>query len=208
MRNFLLTLLVISSFIAIGKGAANEGAAKPMNVVFILADDLGWSDTELYGKTKLYKTPHILRLAKLGCTFNRAYSNSPLCSPTRASFLTGQTPARHGSTQPRHHTTNVILKAELAKRAKPSEKALPVVSATRLDTNLPTIGKMMQQAGYATAHFGKWHLGAEPYSPLQHGFAIDIPHHTGPGPGRTYVAPWTFRHIKDCLLYTSPSPRD
>lgn len=198
MRNyFLLTLLVTSSFIAIGKGAANEGGEKPMNVVFILADDLGWSDTELYGKTKLYNTPNILRLAKLGCTFNRAYSNSPLCSPTRASFLTGQTPARHGSTQPRHHTANVILKAELAKRAKPSEKALPVVSATRLDTNLPTIGKMMQQAGYATAHFGKWHLGAEPYSPLQHGFDIDIPHHTGPGPGRTYVAPWSFKHIKE-----------
>ncbi|MDG2167572.1 MAG: sulfatase [Opitutales bacterium] len=172
-------------------------AEKPLNVVFILADDLGWSDTELYGHTKLYNTPNILRLAELGCTFNRAYANSPLCSPTRASFLTGQTPARHGSTQPRHHTKNVVLKAELAKRAKPSEKALPVVSATRLDTNYPTIGKLMQQAGYATGHFGKWHLGEEPYSPVQHGFDIDIPHHTGPGPGKSYVAPWSFKHIKE-----------
>ncbi len=192
----LLTILLAFGFFATGQDAiAND--AKPMNVVFILADDLGWSDTELYGKTKLYNTPNIMRLADLGCTFNRAYSNSPLCSPTRASFLTGQTPARHGSTQPRHHTAKAILKAELAKRAKPSEKALPVVSATRLDTDLPTIGKVMQKAGYATGHFGKWHLGAEPYSPLQHGFDVDIPHHTGPGPGRTYVAPWTFKHIKE-----------
>ena len=181
------------SFFTVGFVAA---ADKPMNVVFILADDLGWSDTELYGKTKLYKTPNIMRLAKMGCTFNRAYSNSPLCSPTRASFLTGQTPARHGSTQPRHHTKTVALKAELAKRARPSEKAISVSSATRLDTNFPTIGKMMKQAGYETGHFGKWHLGPEPYSPLQHGFDVDIPHHTGAGPGKSYVAPWTQKHLK------------
>ena len=164
-----------------------------MNVVFILADDLGWSDTELYGDTKLYETPNLLRLAEQGCTFNRAYANSPLCSPTRASFLTGQTPARHGSTQPRHHTKTVALKAELAKRTHPSEKALPVASATRLDTTFPTIGKMMKQAGYATGHFGKWHLGPEPYSPLEHGFDVDIPHHTGPGPGKSFVAPWSLK---------------
>ncbi|MDD7985052.1 sulfatase [Lentisphaera marina] len=181
------------SFFTVGLVAA---ADKPMNVVFILADDLGWSDTELYGQTKLYKTPNIMRLAKRGCTFTRAYSNSPLCSPTRASFLTGQTPARHGSTQPRHHTKTVALKAELAKRARPSEKAISVSSATRLDTNYPTIGKMMKQGGYETGHFGKWHLGPKPYSPLQHGFDVDVPHHTGAGPGRSYVAPWSQKNIQ------------
>jgi arylsulfatase A-like enzyme len=65
---------------------------KPMNVIFILADDLGWSDTTLYGTTKLYRTPNIERLAKQGMTFTWAYSNSPLCSPTRASIQTGQDP--------------------------------------------------------------------------------------------------------------------
>ena len=96
MRNcFLSTLIAAFAFISISNAAADQ--AKSMNVVFILADDLGWSDTELYGKTKLYNTPNILRLAELGCTFNRAYSNSPLCSPTRASFLTGQTPARNST---------------------------------------------------------------------------------------------------------------
>ena len=197
-KGVALAALAACGLVATGYGAAREpSAAKQMNVVFILADDLGWSDTELYGNTELYNTPNILRLAELGCTFDRAYSNSPLCSPTRASFLTGQTPVRHGSTQPRHHTAKVALKAELAKRAKASEKALPVVTATRLNTNYPTIGKMMQQAGYATAHFGKWHLGAEPYSPLEHGFDIDIPHHPGPGPGKSYVAPWSLKHIKE-----------
>ena len=81
----LLTILLAFGLFATGQDAiAND--AKPMNVVFILADDLGWSDTELYGKTKLYNTPNIMRLADLGCTFNRAYSNSPLCSPTRATI--------------------------------------------------------------------------------------------------------------------------
>jgi arylsulfatase A-like enzyme len=173
-----------------------EDVEKQMNVVFILADDLGWSDTELYGTTKLYRTPNISRLAERGCTFTRAYSNSPLCSPTRASILTGQTPARHGSTQPRHHTTRIALKAEVAGKAPASQKALPVSTVTRLDTQFPTLGKMMKQAGYQTAHFGKWHLGPEPYSPLEHGFDVDIPHHPGPGPAGSFVAPWKFKNIK------------
>ncbi|MBK1880039.1 sulfatase [Pelagicoccus mobilis] len=191
----LIVFLSLAGFITSGLGA-EESDAKPMNVVFILADDLGWSDTELYGTTELYKTPNLLRLAELGCTFNRAYSNSPLCSPTRASILTGQTPARHGSTQPRHHTKTVRLKAELAKRARPSEKALPVDTVTRLDTNLPTLGKLMKQAGYASGHFGKWHLGPEPFSPLEHGFDIDLPHWPGSGPAGGFVAPWKYKNFK------------
>jgi arylsulfatase A-like enzyme len=74
--------------------AANER----MNVIFILADDLGYSDTTLYGTTDFYQTPNIERLANRGMTFNRAYSNSPLCSPTRTSIMAGQTPTRHGWT--------------------------------------------------------------------------------------------------------------
>ena len=68
----------------------------PKNIVLILADDLGWADTTLYGKTSLYETPNIQRLAARGMTFTDAYA-SPICSPTRASIMTGQNPARHGS---------------------------------------------------------------------------------------------------------------
>lgn len=163
-----------------------------MNVVFILADDLGWSDTELYGTTKLYQTPNLLRLAKRGMTFTRAYANSPLCSPTRTSILTGQTPARHGATSAVHHKKTVRLHPELAESASASKKAIPIESVSRLDTVIPTLGKQIHKAGYATAHFGKWHLGPEPYSPLQHGFTIDIPHTPMPGPVGGYLGKWKF----------------
>ena len=77
--------------------------AEKLNVVFILADDLGWSDTTLFGTTELYQTPHIERLADRGMLLTRAHASSPLCSPTRASVLTGLSPARHGITAPNCH---------------------------------------------------------------------------------------------------------
>lgn len=171
---------------------AASAAADSMNVVFILADDLGWSDTTLYGHTDFYETPNLERLAARGMTFTRAYANSAICSPTRASILTGQTPARHGITAPRCHHKRVVLKPIAAEAAKPGLKATAVRTVTRLDTTLPTLGKLIKKAGYATAHFGKWHLGPEPYSPLQHGFDVDIPHWPGPGPAGSYLAPWKF----------------
>ena len=145
-----------------------------MNVIFILADDLGWADTSLYGHTRLYETPNLERLAERGMVFTRAYASSPLCSPTRASIMTGQIPARHGSTAPQHHTPTVRLKASVAESAPPGNKALATQSVPRLDTAFPTLAKLLKAREYATGHFGKWHLGAEPYSPLQHGFDVDI----------------------------------
>ncbi len=168
----------------------------PMNVIFILADDLGWADTTLYGHTKLYQTPNIERLAKRGMTFNRAYSNSPLCSPTRASLLTGQTPARHGSTRPQHHTPVARLKAVVDARAKPGVKARSVSSVSRLDTNFPTLGKLFKAKGYQTAHFGKWHLGRDPHIPLNHGFDVSLPFAAGSGPAGGYLAPWKYKELK------------
>jgi arylsulfatase A-like enzyme len=185
---------IVTSLLLVSASLASAG--EKMNVVFILADDLGWADTTLYGHTKLYKTPNIERLAKRGMTFNRAYANSPLCSPTRASLLTGQTPARHGSTAPQHHTKDVRLKASVAPEAPTRKKELGCSSVTRLDTKLPTLVKQLKAANYQTAHFGKWHLGPEPYSPLQHGFDVDIPHWAGPGPAGSFVAPWRFPEFK------------
>ncbi len=166
--------------------------SKP-NVVFILADDLGWSDTTLYGTTKLYETPNIERLAARGMTFTRAYSSSPLCSPTRASILTGLSPARHGITSPNCHLPTVVLQATPVAQGPPSQKATIPHSVSRLDTPYYTLAEALKDHGYTTGHFGKWHLGAEPYSPLQQGFDIDLPHHPGPGPAGSYVAPWKFK---------------
>lgn len=163
------------------------------NVVFILADDLGWSDTTLFGTTKFYNTPNIERLAQRGMTFTRAYSSSPLCSPTRASVLTGLSPARHGITSPNCHLPKVTLKAKATTSGSPKQKATIPDSVSRLDTKYYTLGEMFHDNGYATGHFGKWHLGPEPYSPLEHGFDVDVPHHPGPGPAGSYVAPWKFK---------------
>ena len=91
-----ITLIAVVFFLI------NTAVAKPKNVVLILADDLGWADTTLYGQTSLYETPNLERLAKRGMIFSRAYA-SPICSPTRASIMTGQNPARLGMTAPAGH---------------------------------------------------------------------------------------------------------
>ncbi|MEN8966249.1 MAG: sulfatase [Polaribacter sp.] len=169
---------------------------KQPNVVFILADDLGWSDVTLYGKTKLYETPNLERLAARGITYTRAYAASPLCSPTRSSILTGQTPTRTGLTAPTAHLGKVKLKPSLNKGTGPANKAIILESVTRLDNSKPTLVKQFKKAGYQTAHFGKWHLGTAPYSPLQHGFDVDIPHFNGPGPAGSFVAPWKYKNFK------------
>ena len=189
MKKILFFLFAIS-------GLINAYGQKQPNVVFILADDLGWSDVTLYGKTALYETPNLERLAARGVTYTNAYAASPLCSPTRASILTGQTPLRTGITVPNAHLGKVQLKPSLPAKAKAGDKALSIVSASRLNTELPTLGKQFKEAGYQTAHFGKWHLGAEPYSPLEHGFDIDIPHTNGPGPSGGFVAPWRYKNFK------------
>ena len=188
--NPILTLFLITL-----TGIAHATSEKP-NVVFILADDLGYADTTLYGHTKLYHTPNLERLAKRGLLFTRAYAASPLCSPTRASILTGQTPARTGFTAPTGHTPKVVLKATVTPASNPANKARGTNSITRLDSDLPTLGKQFKAAGYTTAHFGKWHLGPAPYSPLQHGFDVDLPHFNGPGPAGSFVAPWKFKNFK------------
>ena len=89
MKYFRVSLLFLTSLLPL----SIVGAEPQPNFLFILADDLGWADTELYGHTTLYKTPNIKRLAARGLTFTRAYTPNPLCSPTRASILTGLRPA-------------------------------------------------------------------------------------------------------------------
>jgi len=187
-------ILAILVGVMVMKAAAATATAtndRP-NIVFILADDLGWSDTTLYGHTKFYQTPNLERLAKRGMLYTRAYAASPLCSPTRASLMTGQNPARIGITGADGHLPVVRMTETVPAKAPPWIKTLSCVGATRLDTNYYTLAKALKADGYATGHFGKWHLGPEPYSPLQQGFDVDLPHWSGPGPAGSYVAPWKF----------------
>lgn len=192
----LLFALCHPLFAASQPDSAKASMGKP-NVIVILADDLGWSDTTLYGTTTFYQTPNVERLAKRGMTFTRAYSASPLCSPTRSALLTGLSPARTGITVPNCHEPRVVLQATTGKKAAPDQKAIMPDPVTRLKTEYRTLAETLKDAGYATAHFGKWHLGPEPYSPLQQGFDFDLPHHPGPGPAGSFVAPWKFANFKE-----------
>jgi arylsulfatase A-like enzyme len=160
------------------------------NVLFIMADDLGWRDLGCFG-SRFHQTSHLDRLAARGVRFTQAYAANPLCSPTRSSVLTGLWPARTGITAPACHLPRVVLDKQLVK-GNPNTPVLVANSVTRLKTEYITLPEVLRDAGYRTGHFGKWHLGPEPYSPLQHGFDVDWPHWPGPGPAGSYVAPWRF----------------
>jgi arylsulfatase A-like enzyme len=147
-KNNMKSILTLLSLLLLAATAA--AAESPKNVVLILADYLGWADTTLYGKTSLYETPNIERLAARGMTFTSAYAN-PICSPTRASIMTGQNPARHGMTAPAAHLEAERFEAIASENGPPHEKSTNVKSATRLDPSLPTLGKVLKDAGYSTA---------------------------------------------------------
>jgi len=183
---------------AVSAGAAPGGKAGP-NIVFILADDLGAHDLGCFGST-FYETPNIDRLAARGARFTQAYAANPLCSPTRASILTGQYPARIGITSPVCHLPEIQLEKKLISARQPGFKALNADSITRLKPDYFTLAEALKEAGYATAHFGKWHLGwnrkdhpEDRYEPKDQGFDVDFPHTPkAPGPGGGYMAPWKF----------------
>ncbi len=178
------------------------------NVIFILCDDLGWRDVGCFGST-FHETPNIDRLAARGVRFTQAYAASPLCSPTRSSILTGLYPARVGITSPACHVPQVQLEKKL-QAAPPNVKVQSANSLTRLKTEYVTLAETLRDAGYATAHFGKWHLGHnlpanedDRYEPRDQGFAFDFPHTSrAAGPGGGYLAPWKF--IDDVAISGKP----
>lgn len=182
-----IILLVYNSWVE----ARQDSHAKP-NIVFMLADDLGWADITPYGST-FHETPNLKRLADRSVRFTDFYAASPLCSPTRSSILTGYYPARTGITAPVCHLNQVQLEKRL-QSGNANQQTLVADSVTRLQSKYITIAELLKSAGYRTAHFGKWHLGFGPgYEPKDQGFDIDIPHTPrAPGPGGGYFAPWRF----------------
>jgi len=136
-------------------------ARKP-NIVFVLADDLGYGDLGCYGRQDI-KTPVIDRMAAEGVRFTHYYANGPECSPTRTAFLTGRYQHRVGGLECAIGTGNVGRYDDAIRLRETHDLGLPVEETS--------IARILKDAGYATAITGKWHLGYEPkFAPHLHGF--------------------------------------
>ncbi len=158
-----MTSLVLLAAIGLAlPPARGEPPARP-NILFILADDWGWGDLGCYGHARI-KTPRLDRLAREGTLFTSFYSSASVCSPSRAAFLTGRFPARLG------------LHGHLATHDQNAARGMP----DRLDPAILTLPDLLRGEGYATGHYGKWHLGDGPDAPADHGF--DEWKVVGPGP--------------------------
>ena len=166
-------------------GTAPEAASgKRLNVIFFLVDDLGWTDLGFEGSS-LYQTPNVDRFARQGVTFTHAYAACPVCSPSRASILTGEYPARL-------HLTDWL----------PGRKNFPFQKLKNADTvqHLPygqvTLPEALKRNGYHTAIFGKWHLGEDTNSTLRQGFELHVPDWNKGWPNETYFSPYGMKGLE------------
>jgi arylsulfatase A-like enzyme len=158
MKASLLACLLVAS-----TGLHATPSTEKPNIVFILADDLGWADLGCYGST-FYETPNLDRLAKEGMRFTDAYAAAPVCSPTRASILTGKYPARLG-----------ITDWLPGRKDQPSQKLKRPRLTTCLSLEETTLAEALKAGGYNTAFFGKWHLGDSPsHWPEHQGFELNL----------------------------------
>jgi N-acetylgalactosamine-6-sulfatase len=149
-RSFLQSALALSA-----TGLCSQSARKP-NFIFILADDLGWGDLGCYGNRQI-QSPSLDSLARQGTLFTQFYVNNPVCSPSRTAFMTSHFPAQH-----RVH-------GHFAQPQLNADRGMP----NFLDPKVMTLPRLLQSAGYRTAHFGKWHLGNGPGAPLPDAYGVD-----------------------------------
>ena len=161
MKRSIALLLSLLPLVASAAPVPAKPPARP-NLVFILADDFGWADLACYGST-FHETPHLDRLAARGMRFTDAHAACSVCSPTRASILTGKYPAR------------LHLTDWLPGRADASNQKLKgptIISQLPLDE--VTIAEALHEAGYRTGFIGKWHLGGTNYYPENQGFDLNV----------------------------------
>jgi arylsulfatase A len=176
MRLAVAALLLAASPAA-AQPTAGPGDVKKPNVILIVADDLGQRDLGCYGST-FHRTPHLDALAKAGARFTDCTSSCPVCSPTRASLMTGMYPQRFGITD--------WLPGRPDGPAQMLRRPVPTM---QLPHEAVTVAERLRAAGYATAHVGKWHLGGEGFGPETQGFDVNIAgDHTGTP--MSYFAPF------------------
>lgn len=137
------------------------------NILFIVVDDLGWSDLGCYG-ADLHETPNIDRFANESLVFTNSYAAAPVCSPTRASLMTGKYPAR----------LNFTIWSEAASPAERKDQSVYKYLPPRTRENLPfeevTLAEKLKEEGYLTTHIGKWHIGDLVHFPETQGFDVSI----------------------------------
>lgn len=183
-------LLVVGQSVAIGHETSplikedNLSVERP-NIIFFLVDDLGWRDLSCYG-SEFHETPNIDQFAAKSVLFTQAYAACHVCSPTRASIMTGKYPARLGLTDwlP-------------GRRDFPFQKLKNAEIKQHLPLDEITIAETLKSNGYRTAHIGKWHLGEDPFGPLDQGFDIQIPRWNKGWPKAGYHAPFKFSGLTD-----------
>ena len=161
-------------------GISSSLQAKPMNFVFFLVDDLGWADIGCFG-SQFYETPNIDRLAETGTKFTNAYAACPVCSPTRASIMTGRHPVRVDITDwiPGRKASSVR-----------DAKFEHVHDRDNLALEEITIAEVLKSNGYQTFFAGKWHLGDRGHWPTDQGFDFNIGGNAKGSPPGGYYAPW------------------
>ena len=182
MKKALILLLSLT--------ALSPLSGKPKNIVFFLADDLGWRDLGCFGSS-FYETPHLDSLADGGMKFTAAYAACQVCSPTRASILTGKYPQRVGVTD--------YIGAAGPDRWKRNTKLLPAPYTRQLDHEHDTLAEVLKGAGYATFFGGKWHLGGEEFWPEHQGFDVNMGgiDRGGPYGGKKYFSPYGNPRLPD-----------
>src|SRR4030042_7070421 len=148
MNKLFLTVLFALSASFIFCECNKTAEPDKWNIVFILADDMGWNQVGYHG-TKVYETPNVDRIAGEGISFSNAYSANPVCSPTRSSLMTGKNPARLHITNyiPGDPYPYALLKTPEMTQCLPMEEV--------------TMAEMLKDMGYITGHFGKWHLSPD-----------------------------------------------
>ncbi len=145
----------------------NKSDQKKPNIIFIVTDDLGWSDLGSYG-ADLHETPNLDRLASKSAVFTNSYSAAPICSPTRVSLMTGKYPARL------HYTIWREAASGTDRQEQISHPFIPPVTIVDLPLEEVTIAEKLKENGYLTAHVGKWHIGDLLHYPKNQGFDISV----------------------------------
>ena len=188
-KRFYLSLYLV--IISCAKGV--QQSPKKPNVLFILVDDLGWKDLGCYGSS-FYETPNIDLLASQSYRFTNAYSSSPVCSPTRASIMTGKHPSRIGITD---WITSENPPSELWNKLRKNQKLIQPKNKHALPLEEFTMAEALQMAGYPTFYAGKWHLGDEGFLPQDQGFEINKGGHIKGSPPGGYYTPYNNPQLED-----------